>query len=130
MVGVNIKNAYNGTYSRPSPTAGVVFNEKLPEETQPASGLVFDDKIKGQLKERGWTEQEIEGLVGSGAPTGTSVDQRGSGKTEDRLGRNDTASVWGDSGGYVVVNDRTGEVVQVSDKNDPNWSPDDRIQWK
>ena len=24
-------------------------------------------------------------------------------------------------GGYVVRNDRTGQIVQISDKNDPNW---------
>jgi filamentous hemagglutinin len=29
-----------------------------------------------------------------------------------------------------VVNDKTGNVVQVSDKNDPNWVPDDRIKWR
>ncbi|ABX18692.1 colicin E5-related ribonuclease [Burkholderia multivorans] len=29
-----------------------------------------------------------------------------------------------------MVNDRTGEVVQVSGKNDPGWIPDSRIKWK
>ncbi|WP_374726454.1 colicin E5-related ribonuclease [Herbaspirillum seropedicae] len=28
------------------------------------------------------------------------------------------------------MNDRTGEVVQVSGKNDPDWVPDGRIKWK
>ncbi|WP_414058550.1 colicin E5-related ribonuclease [Pseudomonas sp. HR96] len=30
--------------------------------------------------------------------------------------------------GYDVVNDRIGEVVQISGKNDPGWIPDSRIQ--
>ena len=29
----------------------------------------------------------------------------------------------------MVVNDRTGEVIHVSDKNDPDWTIDDRIEW-
>lgn len=44
--------------------------------------------------------------------------------------RNDSASVYGSKTGYVVVNDRTGEVVQVSGKNDPGWIPDSRITWR
>jgi len=36
----------------------------------------------------------------------------------------------GSEDGYVVVNDRTGEVVQVSGKNDPGWIADSRIKWK
>ncbi|WP_230961850.1 colicin E5-related ribonuclease [Burkholderia anthina] len=32
--------------------------------------------------------------------------------------------------GYVIVNDITGEVVQVSGKNDPTWIHDGRIKWK
>lgn len=63
-------------------------------------------------------------------PVGTTVDKRSSGKTPDGLPRNDPASVYGSKNGYVVVNDRTGEVVQVSGKNDPGWIPDSRINWE
>ena len=52
-------------------------------------------------------------------------------KTPDGLGRDDPASVYGTKdGGHVVINDVTGEVVHISDKNDPNWTPDSRIEWK
>nr|WP_249177594.1 colicin E5-related ribonuclease [Burkholderia multivorans] len=44
--------------------------------------------------------------------------------------RSDSASVYGSKSGYVVVNDRTGEVMQVSGKSDPGWIPDSRIKWK
>ncbi|MCV7956258.1 colicin E5-related ribonuclease, partial [Escherichia coli] len=43
--------------------------------------------------------------------------------------RNDPATVYGSPGKYVVVNDRTGEVTQISDKTDPGWVDDSRIQW-
>ncbi len=32
--------------------------------------------------------------------------------------RDDSATVYGEPGNYVVVNDRTNEVTQISDKND------------
>ncbi|MEK8413926.1 colicin E5-related ribonuclease, partial [Escherichia coli] len=46
-----------------------------------------------------------------------------------RAPRNDPATVYGSPGKYVVVNDRTGEVTQISDKTDPGWVDDSRIQW-
>ena len=92
--------------------------------------IVIDDKIKGQLGDRGWTEQEVRDTV-SGEPIGKTKDQRGPKKTSDGERRDDPASVYGSKEeGHVIVNDKTGEVVQVSDKNDPNWVPDDRIDWE
>lgn len=91
--------------------------------------LKFDDKIKKDMRDRSWTEQDIKDTVAKG-PTGKSVDQRRPVKTEDGLGRNDPATVYGKPGEYVVINDRTGEVTQVSDKKDPGWMDDSRIQWE
>ncbi|SES64345.1 colicin E5-related ribonuclease [Thalassotalea agarivorans] len=95
------------------------------------SGVEIDDKVRDQLGDRGWTEEEINDLVDSTELTGQSTDNRGADKTEDGKGRNDPASVYGSkNGGHVVVNDNTNEVTHVSDKNDPNWIPDSRIEWK
>ncbi|WP_312680023.1 colicin E5-related ribonuclease [Stutzerimonas nitrititolerans] len=91
--------------------------------------VVIDGKIGGQLEARGWTQQEVQAIVKE-KPVGTTVDKRSAGKTSDGLPRNDPASVYGSKNGYVVVNDRTGEVVQVSGKNDPGWIPDSRINWE
>ncbi|HCC5748407.1 MULTISPECIES: colicin E5-related ribonuclease [Gammaproteobacteria] len=92
--------------------------------------LKFDKKIKDQMTGRGWSEQNVKDTVAHG-PKGKSVDKRSPKKTPpDYLGRNDPATVYGKPGEYVVVNDRTGEVVQVSDKKDPEWADDSRIQWE
>lgn len=96
---------------------------------QANNDLNADDKIRSQLGDRGWTEQDVKDAI-NGEATGTSIDKRRPNKTADGLGRDDTASVYGTPDGYVVVNDRTGEVVQVSDKTDPAWIPDSRINWK
>ncbi|MBU9694306.1 colicin E5-related ribonuclease [Burkholderia multivorans] len=91
--------------------------------------VIIDSKIGGQLEARGWTQQEVQAIV-SGVPVGVTTDNRSAAKTPDGLPRSDSASVYGSKSGYVVVNDRTGEVVQVSGKNDPGWIPDSRIKWK
>ena len=89
----------------------------------------IDDKIRGQLGDRGWTEEEVRDLANT-EPTGTTTDNRRPNKTEDGRGRNDPASVYGSpNGGHIIVNDVTGEVTQVSDKK-PGWIPDSRINWK
>ncbi|MBH9659258.1 hemagglutinin repeat-containing protein [Burkholderia pseudomallei] len=134
----------NGASASPSPgtaTAGSSgANAQLPTAnggvaaagTSSATNVgkvVIDGKIGGQLEARGWTQQEVQAVVNEG-PVGTTMDNRSAGKTPDGLPRNDSASVYGSKSGYVVVNDRTGEVVQVSGKNDPVWIPDSRIKWK
>ncbi|MDR0780001.1 MAG: hypothetical protein LBF16_04810, partial [Pseudomonadales bacterium] len=91
--------------------------------------VVIDRKIADQLDSRGWTKQEIQAAVEK-EPAGTTIDNRSAAKTPDGVPRNDPASVYGSKDGYVVVNDRTGEVVQVSNKNNPNWIVDSRIQWE
>jgi len=95
----------------------------------PVANVTIDSKITGQLGARGWTQQGVRTVISDG-PVGTTFDNRSASKTPDGLPRNDPASVYGSKNGYVVVNNRTGEVVQVSGKNDPGWIPDSRIQWK
>ncbi|MES4615446.1 MAG: colicin-like bacteriocin tRNase domain-containing protein [Ewingella sp.] len=104
--------------------------DKIKEENKDKpTDFTIDDKIRKQMGKRGWTEQDIRDAVSKG-PKGLSVDQRGPKKTPpDFLGRDDSASVYGAPGKYVVINDRTKEVTQVSDKTDPDWADDSRIFW-
>jgi len=89
----------------------------------------IDDKIQGQLGERGWTEAEVRDLANT-TTTDTTTDNRRPAKTPDGNGRNDPASVYGSkNGGHIIVNDVTGEVTQISDKK-PGWIPDSRIEWR
>jgi uncharacterized protein RhaS with RHS repeats len=110
--------------------AGSKAIQHLNESSEGQSDVKIDDKIKDQLGPRGWTEGEVNDITKT-EPTGSSTDKRSPSKTADGQGRNDPASVYGSkNGGHVVVNDNTKEVVHVSDKNDPNWIPDSRIEWK
>ncbi|HID8336316.1 TPA: colicin E5-related ribonuclease [Pseudomonas aeruginosa] len=92
--------------------------------------VVIDDKIREQIPIRGWTEVEIRDVIGKGA-TGSSSDKRRPNKTIDGLGRNGSATVYGSPpNGYIVVNDRTGEIIQIADRNDSAWAVDGRIIWR
>lgn len=93
---------------------------RLGEEASPLVDLLIDDKIAAQMAKRGWTEEEMLNLQRT-KPTGTSVDLTNGGGS---------ATVYGDKQGYMVVNDRTGRVVQISDKTDPGFIPDKNIKWK
>lgn len=113
---------------------GTTTTTPLPEEQGPAlifsakeisttaGSIIIDDKVGSQLAERGWTSKDVQVVINDGV-AGTSLDRRSANKTPDGLPRNDTASVYGSRGGYIVVNDRTGEIVQVSDPN-PVFSTD------
>ncbi|MUF07827.1 hypothetical protein GNF76_26115 [Pseudomonas sp. CCM 7893] len=75
--------------------------------------LIIDDKIKKQFSSRRWSEEIIKEVVRNG-PTGTSIDKRSASRTLDGVPRNDAATVYGvPPNGYIVVNDRTKEIVQI-----------------
>ena len=94
-----------------------------------AAPLFTKTGLTVQMSARGWTEDEVTEMM-QGKPTGISIDQRSSQSTPDGVARNDPATVYGTPSKYVIINDITNEVVQVSDKGDPNWVPDKRIVWK
>jgi hypothetical protein len=82
-----------------------------------------------EMPERGWTRDDVQAMADS-EPTGVTRDQRGPSRTPDGVKRDDAATVYGPKpNGYVVVNDRTGEVTQIADRNNPDWIPDGRITW-
>jgi hypothetical protein len=77
---------------------------------QRAAPVYLDAKIEAQLDARGWIERQIREAVD--APIGISTDNTG--------GKAEPATVYGSNeGGYVVINDMTRRVIQISDKNNP-----------
>lgn len=68
---------------------------------------------------RGWTRESVDDLVNNPSRTVATRDTR----HLPGGGRNDAPATGyiNRTGGYVVRNDETGDIVQVSDLNDPNW---------
>jgi RHS repeat-associated protein len=84
-----------------------------------APGLVFEDHVLGQLATRGWTKSLVQSTVDN--PT-SRFPWRDTRWLQDGTKLFDPAIVYfGRRGGYVSVNQRTGSVVQVSDRLDPGW---------
>jgi hypothetical protein len=78
--------------------------------------LSIGDKA-GQIAQRGWTEQSIEETVANPVETHEVWDVAGG------AGREPATAYVNSDGTYVVVNDETGRVVQISDANRPGWKP-------
>jgi RHS repeat-associated protein len=79
------------------------------------SQLLFSDKITDQLGRRGWTRQGIEELIGNPALT------RKNPGILNRATGNPVTYFYRADGYYVVVDDISGEIVQISNTFDPNW---------
>ncbi|WP_210967657.1 colicin E5-related ribonuclease [Dolichospermum flos-aquae] len=81
--------------------------------------LNIGKKIKQQMSKRGWTEEMLELVYLNPGKTEKTRDKR---YNIDGTRKDDHATVYYRSdGAYIVCNDITGDVVQVSDINDPNW---------
>jgi hypothetical protein len=87
----------------------------------------ISDKIRGQLGARGWTTESIDEVIQKPNQTGTSV---------NRANGNDATAYFRKDGHYVVIDDTTNEVVQISDTNRKigsgpgNWKVDRDIKVK
>jgi hypothetical protein len=88
------------------------------EGQRPRLGLTFDPVIT-LLAERGWTRELIDETYARPARAVATRDTR---LLRNGARRDDPATAYYSwHGGYFVRNDLTGEVVEVSDRNDPGW---------
>jgi len=74
--------------------------------------------LANQMSQRGWAENTVQDVVNN--PYTTRI-------SKNMATGNPATAYYNKSGGYVVVDDVTGEVVQVSNLNDPVWEPDKNI---
>ncbi|TGL66538.1 TIGR04388 family protein [Leptospira kmetyi] len=97
-------------------SAGSIFNMM-----DDAGKLIskIETKILKQMEKRGWTVEKIDSVVNSPSKMVDTWDTRWK---PDGSKVNDPATAYINAdGSYVVRNNRTGEIVQVSDRFDPNW---------
>jgi hypothetical protein len=72
------------------------------------------------MEKRGWDNEIVDDAINNSIRTVQTSDTRNNPLTGVK--NNDPATAYySKNGGYVVRNDRTGDIVQVSDRNDPNW---------
>lgn len=83
------------------------------------SGPVIPEKISNQMEGRGWTQQDIDKLYGNPFTTRAAA---------NKANGNPATAYYDEQGNYVSVDNVTKQVIQVSNKNDPEWYPDSSIQ--
>ena len=70
------------------------------------------------MTNRGWTQDSVRDTVDNAYTTRKAVNKA----------TGNTATVYyNKDGSHVIIDDITNEVVQVSDKFEPNWIPDQSI---
>jgi len=71
------------------------------------------------MAKRGWTTQLIQKVVNNAVKIGTSI---------NRATGNVATAYFDSSGAYVVKDNVTNEIIQISDRLDPNWTVDQSIK--
>ncbi len=88
------------------------------------TAITFEPKILKQMAKRGWDVDQVRSTIQSPAKTVRTVDIRWE-NTTTRMNQPATAYIASD-GSYVVKNDISGKIVQVSNKYKPEW----RAPWE
>jgi hypothetical protein len=79
-----------------------------------------EPKIQNQMKGKGWTQSDINDVLNNPAQIAKTQDTRNNPLINGR--NNQPATVYYRSDGhYVVKNDITGEIIQVSKRSDSKW---------
>ena len=71
-----------------------------------------------QIGKRGWSKESIVDTINNPSATRNSI---------NKSNGNSATAYYDSDGKYVVVDDETGQLVQIEDKTTDNWSPDDTI---
>lgn len=89
-----------------------------PKTGSPKADAVYDKKIGKQMPKRGWTENSVEETMTNPHATSPASNKATGGPATAFFNRD---------GSYVVRDDATKAIIQVSNRNDPNWVPDPSI---
>ncbi len=100
-------------------TAGEGAGDSAGEGAGETPETQYGPKIEQQMEERGWTKEDVENTIDHPDRTVETQDTRWN---PDGTRNNDPATAYiNEDGSYVVRNDRTGDIVQISDRTDPGW---------
>ncbi len=81
-------------------------------------GTNFTDKINKQLPQRGWTQTRVQSVIDSPYHTSPAV---------NKANLNPATAFFDSNGSYIVRDNVTGNVLQVSNRLDLGWIPDPTI---
>jgi hypothetical protein len=88
------------------------------ETPPPKPKIVISDKISRQMSRRGWDQSSINNVVSNPFTTRQAFN-KATGQT--------ATAFYAQDGSYVVRDNSTAEIVQISQKGDGDWVPDSSI---
>lgn len=81
-------------------------------------GSNFTTKINKQLPKRGWTQRRVQSVTDRPVHTSPAL---------NRATGNKATAFFDKNGAYVVRENATGDIIQISNRLDPKWVPDPTI---
>ncbi len=98
---------------------GIIFS-KITIRVGEKTTITYTKKgIEKQLVKRGWTKKSIKKTIEKPNKTVSTKDIR---RRKNGMRKNEPATAYiNKDGSYVVRNNKTGDIVQVSDKKKPDW---------
>ena len=98
--------------------SGKYIYDESQVESQGSVNVKITEKIQGQMEGRGWSESSINRTVNNQYTTRTStVKAEGTPATV----------YYNEDGSHVIVDNVTGEAIQISKIGDYDWIPDSKI---
>jgi RHS repeat-associated protein len=120
---------YNGKYFgtpnglRPAyPSQSVKINPGQQNFLRVSSRYWYNSgKIGRQMGQRGWTDKDINSTLVSPLRTQGCRDLRYARGSDIKIDKGPATKYYSKDGGYVIRNDKTGEIIQINDRTDPDW---------
>jgi len=81
----------------------------------------LDEKVEAQMTDRGWTSEAIDDVINNPVGTKATRDERFDPITHQKVDQGPATMYYRSDGYYVVRNDETGEIIQVTDTTDDGW---------
>lgn len=98
---------------------GGADNKTTGDNVKFGSDTKSEQKLSNQMDQRGWTRDSVKETVNNPYTTRTSV---------NKATGNSATVYYNQQGGYVIVDDTTKAIVQISDNINPStWIPDPGI---
>jgi RHS repeat-associated protein len=114
--------------TNPSSSKGSLIEKVTNTSSSVKTNINIGEHIKGQMQNRGWTRDLIEETIKNPARKVTNL--RDTRNIENGLKMDDPATGYvAEDGSYVIINNVTHDVVQISNKFKPGWkAPWDKVK--
>lgn len=113
---LSVKDSVNGLL-KPKPAPDIIIPKNAVVEAQ--NSFNYGLHIQGKLGNRGWSDNLIDNTISNPVSTSAAM---------NKATGNSATAFFTKGGSYVVRENITGTIIQISDRTDPLWIPDSTIR--